>query len=192
MKIRPAEKFDVPAIARIGASAFAQEPIYAHFFPLHTLYPQDFHRFFLDEAANALLSPGKVLMVVELEESDALESDTDFQDMQKERRIVAFATFVRYLQLSRSRIEFRTLAVDPAYQRRGFGEKLVEWYSIRAWEEDVPVFGDASTKGLPLYLRNGCEDIGRIILPKQIVNPRDGLESIELDGMEVVVLRWKA
>jgi hypothetical protein len=84
MKIRPAKKFNVPAIARIGAFAFAQEPIYAHFFPLHTLYPQDFHRFFLDEAANALLSPGKVLMVVELEESDALESDTGFQDIHAE------------------------------------------------------------------------------------------------------------
>jgi GNAT superfamily N-acetyltransferase len=101
----------------------------------------------------------------------------------------ASAVHSRYLQLSRSRIEFRTLAVYPAYQRQGFGEKLVEWCGIRACEEDVPVFGDASTKGLPLYLRNGCEDIGRIILPKQIVNPGDGLESIELDGMEVVVLR---
>ena len=104
----------------------------------------------------------------------------------------ASAVHSSYLRLSRSRIEFRTLAVDPAYQRRGFGEKLVEWCGIRAWEEDVPVFGDASTKGLPLYLRNGCEDIGRIILPKQIVNPGHGLKSIELDGMEVVVLRWKA
>lgn len=97
-----------------------------------------------------------------------------------------------YLKESKSKIDFKTLAVDVSHQRQGVGEKLVEWCGLRAWEDDVPVFGDASTKGLPLYLRNGCEEIGRIRLPTQVVPQKDGFESNEIAPLEVVVLRWKA
>jgi GNAT superfamily N-acetyltransferase len=89
-------------------------------------------------------------------------------------------------------LEFKTLAVDPAYQRKGYGEKLVEWCGMRAIEDGIPVFGDASANGLPLYVRNGCKEIGRIVLPEQIVERPNGFEGepLKFERMEVVVLRW--
>ena len=94
--------------------------------------------------------------------------------------------------MSKSKIDFKTLAVDVNHQRQGIGEKLVEWCGVRAWMEDVPVFGDASTKGLPLYLRNGCEEIGRIKLPEQVFPEKGRPERRKLKALEVVVLRWQA
>jgi GNAT superfamily N-acetyltransferase len=67
-----------------------------------------------------------------------------------------------HLTGSENKVDFKTLAIDPACQRHGFGEKLVEWCDFMAWQDDVPVFGDATTKGLPLYLKVGCKEIGQI------------------------------
>lgn len=63
-----------------------------------------------------------------------------------------------------SKLDFKTLAVLPAYQRKGIGEKLVEYCGFRAYAERIPVFGNASTQGLPLYVRNGYKEIGQIVL----------------------------
>lgn len=89
------------------------------------------------------------------------------------------------------KLDFKTLAVLPAYQRQGIGEMLVEYCGFRACEEKIPVFGDASTQGLPLYIRNGCKEIGRICLQEQVVRKSDG-DNAKLERLEVVVLRWDA
>ncbi|KAK5637464.1 hypothetical protein RRF57_013179 [Xylaria bambusicola] len=90
-----------------------------------------------------------------------------------------------------SSIDFKTLAVDPAYQRQKIGEKLIEWCGMTAWRAGVPVFGDATTNGLPLYLKSGCKDIGRIHLPKQVVDTGSQGDLVELDALEIVVLKWE-
>lgn len=90
-----------------------------------------------------------------------------------------------------SRIDFKTLAVHPNYQKQKIGERLVEWCGMTAWKAAVPVFGDATTKGLPLYLKSGCKDIGRIHLPKQVVPTGGRGDPIELDPLEIVVLKWE-
>lgn len=264
VSVRPATASDVPAIAAIGLRAFANEPIYAHFFPRREQYPEDYLRSFVDEAHRFLVTPGHVIMVAEVdgeaevdggaEEGSSSRRDEgpqpDADEPRAGTRVMAgYATFIRHgpskeleawnpgsvantlrrialrfrtlltsalwpnraaapdvaadyykqaarlhaphLGASQSRIDFRTLAVDPAHQGRGYGERLVEWCGVAAWSEDVPVFGDATTKGLPLYLRNGCEDIGKIHLPKQVVDV-GRQHPLELEALDVVVLKWKA
>ncbi|TLS26427.1 hypothetical protein PpBr36_04246 [Pyricularia pennisetigena] len=97
-----------------------------------------------------------------------------------------------YLVGSKSRIDFRSLAVDPAFQRRGYGETMVQWLGLQAWEEKVPVFGDASTNGLPIYLRNQCKEIGKIHLKEQVISLGWGKGSLILSPMDVICLRWKS
>jgi GNAT superfamily N-acetyltransferase len=105
----------------------------------------------------------------------------------------AAAICAKHTQGTQSKLEFDTLAVDPAYQRHGYGEKLIEWCGMRAWEEDIVVFGDTSPQVLPLYVRNGCEEIGWIMMPEKIIEAADKCSSnIILDRIEVIVLKWKA
>jgi GNAT superfamily N-acetyltransferase len=62
------------------------------------------------------------------------------------------------------RIEGRSLAVLPEFQRMGVGKKLLAYMYARANEEQVSIFGDASKKGLPLYLATGCQLLGYVKL----------------------------
>lgn len=57
------------------------------------------------------------------------------------------------------------LAVDPAYQRRGIGRKLMEWGMERAKEEGVPITLTSTPAGQRLYQKLGfreaqLDDIG--------------------------------
>jgi len=57
------------------------------------------------------------------------------------------------------------LAVDPSYQRRDIGRKLMQWGMERSREEDVPITLTASPAGLRLYQKLGfreaqLDDIG--------------------------------
>ncbi|GAB1194982.1 hypothetical protein APSETT444_004234 [Aspergillus pseudonomiae] len=212
MKIRPAYPADIQAIAHIGSLAFADEPIYEHFFPYRKVYPEDFRAYFVEDMTRFMVTPGHLAMVAELEGDDEQVTEPIAGS-----RVVAFATFVRYIAPNRAisfkaidsyygqaakihaqyldadqgKLEFKTLAVHPAYQHRGYGFKLVQFCGYRASKEGVTVFGDASSHGLPLYVRNGCKEIGKIHLPSQKVDlGPHGVHNIpELD---VVVLRWKA
>ena len=89
-------------------------------------------------------------------------------------------------------IDCSCLAVDPAYQRRGCGEKLIEWVSTAAAREDVPVFCDSTDMGLSLYLRHGARRIGKILLPARVVDSEDGTEPVRLEAVEVVPLMGRA
>ena len=50
------------------------------------------------------------------------------------------------------------LAIDPAYQRRGIGSKLMEWGMERSKEEGIPITLDASSAGLRLYQKLGFRE----------------------------------
>jgi len=89
-------------------------------------------------------------------------------------------------------IDCRGLAVDPAHQRRGYGEKLIEWLGHAAWAEDVPVFGDSTATGLPLYLKNGCERIGKIELAEKVVDAGRGRGMVRVKAVDAVLLMWRA
>lgn len=68
----------------------------------------------------------------------------------------------------------------------------MEYCGYRAYEEGIPVFGDATAKGLPLYLRNGAREIGRIVLREQVIEQAGKSEPITLPRLETPVLRWDA
>lgn len=59
-------------------------------------------------------------------------------------------------------------------------------------QDGLPVYGDATATALPLYVRNGCKDVGRIVLEEKLVKPKGVTETAvqKLDGLNVVVLRW--
>ena len=93
ISLRLAETFDIPAIAQIGSQAFLEEPIYDHFFPLRSVYPQDYYQYFVDDARKVLCSPGQIIVVAELDENTCtLQSDVSLGEKQK---IVGYATFIR-------------------------------------------------------------------------------------------------
>lgn len=90
------------------------------------------------------------------------------------------------------KLDFKTLAVLPSYQRRGCGEKLLEWAGLRAYEEGIPIFGDATEKGRELYIRNGAREIGRVILLEQTVEREGKAGLVKLPRLETPVMRWDA
>jgi len=70
MKLRAATLADVPAIAAISLSAFAEDPLYAHFFPFRGKHTHDYQQSFIDEATRFMLTPGHVMLVAEIYEED--------------------------------------------------------------------------------------------------------------------------
>lgn len=94
MKIRPAVLLDVPTIASIGTLAFASDPSYEHFFPRRSQYPNDFYTYLVRDYKRMLATPGQLIMVVELDESDEIEGKEDKRQGGL-GKLVAFATLVR-------------------------------------------------------------------------------------------------
>jgi len=52
------------------------------------------------------------------------------------------------------------LGVDPRFQRKGFGKRLLQWSLKRSDEEGVPIGLCASPVGCKLYRSVGFEDAG--------------------------------
>jgi hypothetical protein len=94
MHIRPAQSSDLARIAAIGVEAFANEPIYAHFFPRRSLYPGDYHSSFIVSYKRMLNTPGQIIMVAERDEQDDPVEEQSLGDSAK-TKVVGFATFIR-------------------------------------------------------------------------------------------------
>lgn len=60
--------------------------------------------------------------------------------------------------------ELKTLAVHPAFQKRGVGGELVEWGLSQARKEKTKVGVMSSPLGKGLYLKKGFEDLGELVL----------------------------
>lgn len=70
-----------------------------------------------------------------------------------------------------------TVAVDPAHQRRGIGQQLIEWGLRQGLQDKIPVGLEASLKGFGLYERlgfrtvNELEFIPGIVLRAMVYDP---------------------
>ena len=53
-----------------------------------------------------------------------------------------------------------TLAVHPSHQRKGLGSMLIKVGLDMADRDGARTYIEASSKGLPLYLRHGWEPVG--------------------------------
>ena len=54
------------------------------------------------------------------------------------------------------------LATEPKHHRRGIASKLLKWGLDQADAEGLPVWIDATPKGLPLYIRHGWKEVDHI------------------------------
>jgi len=54
------------------------------------------------------------------------------------------------------------LTVLPEYQRKGIGQKLLEWGLRQADEAGIECWIDASPEGLGLYKKNGWREVGKV------------------------------
>jgi len=100
--------------------------------------------------------------------------------------------YVEHLDTTESPwIDCRGLAVLPSHQRRGYGKQLLNWIAHKARLEDVPIFGDSSPTALPIYLRGGSEQIGKVKLSAKVVDAGPGREPVRLEEVEATLIRWK-
>jgi GNAT superfamily N-acetyltransferase len=101
INLRPATPADAPILAEIGYRAFNQEPIDGHWFPRKDRYVEDYRRAILSELALRLVTPGNVIMVVEIEE-DGLSTQSEAEDKNAVlmtgagKRVVAYSAFVKH------------------------------------------------------------------------------------------------
>ncbi|KAL4887761.1 hypothetical protein BDV59DRAFT_212189 [Aspergillus ambiguus] len=92
MRIRPALQQDIPFLALIGAQAFGNDHIYAHFYPFRDAYPRDFYEGILMTLRKSFVTPGHQILAIELEPND-LSSCISPQELLRSR-LVGYMTFV--------------------------------------------------------------------------------------------------
>ncbi len=90
MKVRQALLEEAPTIAQVGSLAFAFDPSYSHFYPWKDLYPEDFYLHLLQKYTKLMVTPGCVIMVLELEDGDVSKGEEA-----NIGKLIAFATFQR-------------------------------------------------------------------------------------------------
>lgn len=96
MQVRRATAADIPALADVGFSAFFNSPIDAHWFPLRNKYPHDYHRWFIDDFTMRLVTPGNVIMVVEVDDTEDKSHSPDPERAQTKKKLTAYVIMVKH------------------------------------------------------------------------------------------------
>jgi RimJ/RimL family protein N-acetyltransferase len=68
VQLRLAEWDDLPTLAKLAADAFQTDPIYLHFNPWRSIYPEDWERSFLHTLQWRYAEAGSVVLVAELQD----------------------------------------------------------------------------------------------------------------------------
>ncbi|KAK2742394.1 hypothetical protein CKAH01_18493 [Colletotrichum kahawae] len=92
MRIREARHSEIGRLALIGARAFYQDDIYAHFYPQRSLYPDAFYEGISASLLGVFTQPGAKVFVGELEDGDVLPSSGPFVD----QKIIGYLTVIRH------------------------------------------------------------------------------------------------
>lgn len=91
-----------------------------------------------------------------------------------------------------STLETQTIAISPKYQRHGIGKLFSKWSFDMAEAEGIPTVGDASKKGINLYLKIGLKVQGTIFMEARTAR-LEGAEPpvvVEIPRLEVPVVKW--
>ncbi|KAK3989042.1 hypothetical protein QBC44DRAFT_328285 [Cladorrhinum sp. PSN332] len=88
-------------------------------------------------------------------------------------------------------LEVRALAVHKLHRRQGHAHHLIAWAQAVASKEQIPIFGDGSPHAVPLYLKNGATEIGRMKLDGKSVKIPGNEKEIKIEGTEAVLMVWK-
>ncbi|KAI4101048.1 MAG: hypothetical protein LQ339_005276 [Xanthoria mediterranea] len=135
MRIRRAVTSDFHKAASISVAAFAKDEIYQHRYPYSGEQQASFRGFFLRGLKLRNVLPGYITWVAVTTEIQDLKDGAPDQE------------------------------VDPVYQRRGVGAKLISWGLAQAELEKVPVTLNTSTVAEPLYRRMGFKTFQLMDLP---------------------------
>ncbi|KAK0616686.1 acyl-CoA N-acyltransferase [Immersiella caudata] len=98
--LRRATPADAQVLAEIGYRAFNQEPIDGHWFPRKDRYVEDYRRAIFNELTLRLVTPGNVIMVIEIEE-DGHAGRSEAEDKNAilatapGKKVVAYGVFVK-------------------------------------------------------------------------------------------------
>jgi hypothetical protein len=83
MKIRRAKLSDAPAIAKVGTQAFAKDASYGHFYPWRDQFPDDFYKQLLHNYKKKMVTPGAVVVIMELDKADQEKSTEDLKAVEE-------------------------------------------------------------------------------------------------------------
>ena len=83
-----------------------------------------------------------------------------------------------------SLVHLNILGIFPDHQRRGIGQRLLEYGKQRAREEGVPLLLEATAAGLPLYKKNGFVEVGRSVLSAREEKGR------RIERQELPIMVW--
>jgi GNAT superfamily N-acetyltransferase len=87
-------------------------------------------------------------------------------------------------------LEAQTIAVLPGHQRGGVGKAFSKWSFDMAEAEGVRAVGDASHKGIGLYLKIGMKIRGTVVMDAKESRLEDTEDVVQLPRVEVPVVEW--
>ncbi|KAI4169698.1 MAG: hypothetical protein LQ343_005520 [Gyalolechia ehrenbergii] len=162
MYIRRATALDFPTLASFSVPAFINDELYQYANPFATKYPEAFRGHFLRRLKQRNAQPGFIVWVA-VNDADQGPAAKEFSTQDGNSRagaeeILGYAVWCRYGGTEAAK-------VNPKFQRRGVGARLISWGLQQAADEKVPVTLSTSTVAEPLYRRMGFGTWARRDLP---------------------------
>ncbi|KAK4442649.1 hypothetical protein QBC34DRAFT_224792 [Podospora aff. communis PSN243] len=183
--LRQATSADAPILAEIGYRAFNQEPIDGHWFPRKDRYVEDYRRAILSELVLRLVTPGNVIMVVEVEE-DGPQSEAEDKNAvlvsALGKKVVAYSVFVKHgtkpedlanwnpdtlmLRIRRALVQLQEFVYETLWPNKAVDTETYRVYYEQAHQEYMKYLDGPDTpwiecRGLavhPDYQRRGYAD----------------------------------
>ncbi|KAJ5550270.1 hypothetical protein N7461_004968 [Penicillium sp. DV-2018c] len=187
ISLRRARAQDLPALADVAAQAMLEDELFDYICPYRYEYHSDYRREILDRLRPRFVKPGFMIVVAVEDEgttSELIRGYALWQRIEKEIQDTRAADYPPDRSVDPDRLEhykasvrdcfpydeypellwLETLAVDPKYQRRGIGRRLVQWGMLLSQLEKVPIGLEAGIQGSALYETLGFQTLNTLEL----------------------------